>query len=721
MATGLDDSVTARLETDSTCGESLLADRPTQEAMLSSNSTTNSKYAGTSTQSLTPNKRISTTGSYEGLWIAECLALLTSVACVIAIAVLLTLHDGQPLSEWVFYFTLNTALAVIGTTAKACLLLAVTASIGQVKWNVFRQQSSDLSFFDLVDRASRGPLGNLELLFTRPKSWSLLLGACIMVLCIGFEAMLQAIISTSGSLDVTPFSSNATVGGASHIFGGTVYSMNNAISREDDNNTYHGTYVSVDSGVAAAINGAFQAYDGKYNIQPLLTSCSTDVSKQLIKSSKEAFYQWSSSPGGPLAAAEGILTTYSLPYANLTLSNMEGVASGAADFISGDTIIRPDKTATFQGYETLLTAFPIITTDLEYQNGTKSWNKTIVTATECGLYLCLKAYQSNMTMGVLEERLLATTTKRKQDSWSITPDNWPSEVNNATTLGTPEWNPINNYGVMMRNDFQLDPKDLNLSSIDPQQEFNASQSLLGSTVDYLMGLIKPQANYRSAAIHQGVLLMPGWADTQFGPIVKALYNSSNIAEPFESMANSLTIYFRNSNSKAQVGKTYTWVIRYRIRWAFFSYPVTLVAAAIVFLALVVHETQHRNMPSWKTNSIAILAFGLDNPARKQLRHQLRTTTLDKAGKIRVFMSEDHNGVELSLLDVAQHLGKDSMSSFDNIPPVESRPSHLAAPNAGQTGDYQVVPSDPEMACNSVYAPSSITLQEGASVSDSTEA
>lgn len=85
------------------------------------------------------------------------------------------------------------------------------------------------------------------------------------------------------------------------------------------------------------------------------------------------------------------------------------------------------------------------------------------------------------------------------------------------------------------------------------------------------------------------------------------------------------------------------------------------------------------------------------------------------------MSEDHNGVELSLLDVAQHLGKDSMSSFDNIPPVESRPSHLAAPNAGQTGDYQVVPSDPEMACNSVYAPSSITLQEGASVSDSTEA
>lgn len=170
MATGLDDSVTARLETDSTCGESLLADRPTQEAMLSSNSTTNSKYAGTSTQSLTPNKRISTTGSYEGLWIAECLALLTSVACVIAIAVLLTLHDGQPLSEWVFYFTLNTALAVIGTTAKACLLLAVTASIGQVKWNVFRQQSSDLSFFDLVDRASRGPLGNLELLFTRPKS-----------------------------------------------------------------------------------------------------------------------------------------------------------------------------------------------------------------------------------------------------------------------------------------------------------------------------------------------------------------------------------------------------------------------------------------------------------------------------------------------------------------------------------------------------------------------
>lgn len=351
----------------------------------------------------------------------------------------------------------------------------------------------------------------------------------------------------------------------------------------------------MDSGVAAAINGAFQTYDGKYNIQPLLTSCSTgncswdpfaslaictrctDVSKLLIKSSKEALYQWSLSPGGPLAAEEGILTTYLLPYANLTLGNMEGVANPAADFVSGDTILRPDQTATFQDYETLLTAFPLITTDLDYQNGRRAWNKTTVTATECGLYLCLKAYQSNIKMGVLQEIVVATTTKRKQGSWSISPDNWPTEINNVTSLGTAEWNPINNHGDMIRNDFQLDPEDLNLTSIDLRQDFNASQSILGSTLTYLTGLIKPQDTWVNAAIHQGVFMTPHYADTQFGPIVKALYNSSNIAEPFESMANSLTIYFRNSNSKAQVGKTYTWVIRYRIRWAFFSYPVTLVA------------------------------------------------------------------------------------------------------------------------------------------------
>ena len=45
------------------------------------------------------------------------------------------------------------------------MLLAVTESIGQAKWLLFRKQSRILADFKTIDEASRGPWGAFQLLY----------------------------------------------------------------------------------------------------------------------------------------------------------------------------------------------------------------------------------------------------------------------------------------------------------------------------------------------------------------------------------------------------------------------------------------------------------------------------------------------------------------------------------------------------------------------------
>lgn len=89
------------------------------------------------------------------------------MACLITIAILLLVHDGKPVTALTFYltFSLNTIVALLGSTImKTALLSAVSAAMGQNKWLWVKKKQSPLALFELVDNASRGPLGSVKLL-----------------------------------------------------------------------------------------------------------------------------------------------------------------------------------------------------------------------------------------------------------------------------------------------------------------------------------------------------------------------------------------------------------------------------------------------------------------------------------------------------------------------------------------------------------------------------
>lgn len=98
-------------------------------------------------------------------WRLELLSLLLSVVSFVAVIVVLALQDGKPLSQWAFPASINTVISVLGAVSRTCLAFAVSACIGQQKWNWLRIRKDELRAFEMFDDASRGPWGGLKLLW----------------------------------------------------------------------------------------------------------------------------------------------------------------------------------------------------------------------------------------------------------------------------------------------------------------------------------------------------------------------------------------------------------------------------------------------------------------------------------------------------------------------------------------------------------------------------
>lgn len=97
------------------------------------------------------------------IWTFEIFAALLSLGFLGAIFGILHYGDNKRLSEWKLYISPNALVSFIGTLARACMLFIAAAVISQMKWLYFKQDRP-LSDFDLLDSASRGPLGSLMVL-----------------------------------------------------------------------------------------------------------------------------------------------------------------------------------------------------------------------------------------------------------------------------------------------------------------------------------------------------------------------------------------------------------------------------------------------------------------------------------------------------------------------------------------------------------------------------
>ena len=126
-------------------------------------------------------------------WLGEAAAVVFSVACLVAITIVLRIYDGKASPQMAWGVTLNAIIAILSTASKAALIFAVAGALGQLKW-VWFTENRQLSDLQLFDDASRGPLGSISLLACLHVKTAASIGAIVMVLALTFEPFLQQIL-----------------------------------------------------------------------------------------------------------------------------------------------------------------------------------------------------------------------------------------------------------------------------------------------------------------------------------------------------------------------------------------------------------------------------------------------------------------------------------------------------------------------------------------------
>ncbi|TPX15281.1 uncharacterized protein E0L32_004558 [Thyridium curvatum] len=130
-------------------------------------------------------------------WTSEGLALAVAALCFVAISIVLKAFDGQPVPNLPEIVSLNAIISVLSTIAKSTLMYAVSAAIGQSKWDLYSRGYRSLRDFETIDEASRGPLGSVRVLLGRNLFTVASLGAVVTVLALAVDPFVQQVIQYS--------------------------------------------------------------------------------------------------------------------------------------------------------------------------------------------------------------------------------------------------------------------------------------------------------------------------------------------------------------------------------------------------------------------------------------------------------------------------------------------------------------------------------------------
>ncbi|KAL1311530.1 hypothetical protein AAFC00_001651 [Neodothiora populina] len=292
----------------------------------------------------------------------------------------------------------------------------------------------------------------------------------------------------------------------------------------------------------------------------------------------------------------------------------------------------PLKTRNYQNAEILLAAFTLLRAADEYANNHSTWENSRPAAMECGLKLCLKAINATVTQTKLMEVMLNTTSKKIKQSYLVVADYEPTDTAGHVSL---DENSAYQTQYSQRDDFQLDASSFNQSWIHPDTTYNVSQVFIDSSIAFLINTFG----------QKGALV---WGGPMFEhDYLQPLYSSQNWTAAFESVANSLTNVLQNSGQSPLEGVAMNWTTKYHIRWAFMTLPAVVMLSGIIFTTFSIIETRRQQIPAWKTNALAAIAYGADEATRKQLRAACMTEKLDKAGYMTVQMMAGTDAVELA--------------------------------------------------------------------------
>ncbi|KAK8013247.1 hypothetical protein PG991_009518 [Apiospora marii] len=130
------------------------------------------------------------------LWWIEIFNCLLMIGMLCTIVGVLYPNNGKPLPDLPYHVSINTIVSILSTTLKASAALILAEGISHLKWNSF-QQYRLLNGLAVFDKASRGPLGCLQLLTAlvrRGWQFAPLLAAALTILTLALDPFTQQLV-----------------------------------------------------------------------------------------------------------------------------------------------------------------------------------------------------------------------------------------------------------------------------------------------------------------------------------------------------------------------------------------------------------------------------------------------------------------------------------------------------------------------------------------------
>lgn len=133
-------------------------------------------------------------------WVSEIVAFVVSAGVAATIPIVLCIYNHRHIPQLTGSISINAVIAVLSTVAKSSLLYALSAALGQAKWDWYglAQKSSRLNDMETFDQASRGPLGAAKVLLRRHTAVSpAAVGALAIILCLLVDPFTQQAVGWS--------------------------------------------------------------------------------------------------------------------------------------------------------------------------------------------------------------------------------------------------------------------------------------------------------------------------------------------------------------------------------------------------------------------------------------------------------------------------------------------------------------------------------------------
>ncbi|KAL7919833.1 hypothetical protein ACQKWADRAFT_300186 [Trichoderma austrokoningii] len=559
--------------------------------------------------------RLSTT------WWMEILTICISTGFMVGLVAILASFQNRLTTEWTFFISINAVVAIVITAARATLLATVSVCLSQEKWSHFNSRARRLRDLNIIDRASRGPLGSIQMLFS--VSWGVAtLSAVVMILSLLTDSFVQQVVSFQpGSIyahqdgsatfgHALSYGSGANYDWGSYMHDGILFLNGDSATNADLQSAFfRGIWqTSWPSGVNCTSNCTWdQSY---YTIG--FTSTCADVTKETLKT---------------VQCANNLTLAY--PYANISPCNMTtphglnfpfvpepGGSSMAINSSGWD--YRRTSSKELDGRNVSRTAFwswnreDIDMTNMDVKFKPLLQNSTVV---ECTFGIVVYNY-SNISFTSNNFHIGSSTKTPLRSVSGETPIEPPDcGQSTCTQLDSLLW----------WNNTSPEIPDVSISAIDLSivGRLFGSEAFSGS-----LGLTT-----------QSPYTQPTGSTTAFGN--GSLETVSGI---LDNIAQSMTDMIREKGT-VQIGQGLTSqaVVYIRVQWLWLILPIALqILGVLALIGALVGRSRTKDVPLWKGSALAVLYHSVDKDGFLGTRVR-DLQELEDLGMAQVMLEKKSNG------------------------------------------------------------------------------